>query len=775
MRRRRPLGRCAAAAGLVLACVLVPARLPAEVIKELRVVSTGAGPAPRDSVLAFITTREGQEFEPTLISRDLQALQKTGRFADVRVSAEHVPGGIALRYEVQANPIIRTLRVNGAEFLGNHKVRNLMELGAGDLVSDAILSVRAQKVRESYAKHYYPDARLTWTITPDPARGMVDVAITVQEGRKAFVKRIRFTGNAHYQDRELRRVMKQRQANWLSWITSQGMFNEDDVIFDRELLRRAFLNRGYLDVTIGEPDIRMIGRRWIEVTVPVTEGPLYQVGRVTLAGTQRFPEAEVARVLRLKPGQPAAISAVETNLQALSDFYGSRGYLKTGVDYQLDTPGAAPVADVAFKVREGAPAHIRNIEIRGNTRTKDKVIRRELTVAPGDLYNTVKVRNSERRIRNLGFFSYVNSFPQSTLRADQYDLILDVEEQRTGAFNIGAGFSSIDQVVAFAELSQGNFDISNLRSFTGAGQKMKVRVQGGTKRSDYELEFIEPWFLNRQLSLGVDLFQHESRYFSDEYDQRNRGFNVTLGKPLNSFDRINLTYGLEQVEIYNVPTNASELLIQEEGKRLVSSMTLELLHDSRDNAFIPTRGNRSSLAATLAGGPLGADTDFYKFQARTSQFWTPWLDHVFNLRGWAGYVEQYDDTERVPLFDRFFLGGPNTLRGFKYRKVGPKDEDEEPVGGKTAAYFIAEYSVPIAQYVRVAAFYDGGLVWARMFEKDEEEAYVGDGMFNSDLGVGVRLDFPGFPIQLDYAWPLKADEMNDRPQGRFSFWIGYKY
>ena len=464
----------------------------------------------------------------------------------------------------------------------------------------------------------------------------------------------------------------------------------------------------------------------------------------------------------------------------LSDFYGSRGYIRSVVDYNMDVNIEKSTADVCYKVTEGRLAYIRNIKIRGNSVTKDKVIRRELAVYPGQIYNEVKVRRSERRLRNLGFFSYVNSVPESTAAADQYDLALDVEEQKTGQFMIGAGFSSVDDLIGFVELSQGNFDIADWPRFSGGGQKLRMRAQLGTKRKDYEISLVEPWFLNRRLSLGVDLFEHDARFLSDDYDQLNIGGNVSLGKPLGAYNRLNLIYGLESIDVYDVATNASELIQQEAGTRSKSSLTLELARDTRNSVFIPTRGTRSSASAMFTGGPLGGETEIYGFTGRSSHFFPLWFDHVFNLKGYAAMVNDYGTSERVPIFDRLFLGGPRTVRGFKFRDVGPKVLDqsgsEEPLGGKSAACATAEYTLPAVEKVRLATFYDIGVVWSDLFKKSDNDQIVGgDGQVNSAVGVGVRFDFPGFPIQLDYAWPLQTDEFNDRPSGRFSFWIGYAY
>ena len=755
-------------AGVWIAACLISLPLFGQTVKEVRVKSQGAYPVDEQSVLAFTSLKPGSELSAMAVSRDIKALEKSGRYSFISSEVEENRNGIVVTYIVEGKPRVGRLEIVGADELGNKKVRDLLELGVGDLVDDATMAVHAQKVTETYYKKYFPDAKLTWEIKPNKDGSTADVRVKVDEGKRASVRKITFTGNQTIKNRQLKKVMKQRTTSWLSFITGSGTYSPDDLEMDMEALKGEYRNRGYLDASAGEPKVDYIGRRKLEIVIPVKEGRLYTIRNVDVKGIKLFPQVDVAKDLTLKSGDVASVAEMEKTSQAIRDYYGSRGYIRSIVNYVLDADPAKSVVDVNYEVAEGKLAYIRNIFVRGNTRTKDKVIRRELAVYPGEIFNEVKVRTSERRLRNLGFFSQVSSVPESTANPEQYDLAFEVEEQRTGQFIVGAGFSSVDDLIGFVELSQGNFDIKNWPYFTGGGQKMKIRTQLGTKRKDYELSFVEPWFLNRRLSLGFDLFQHDSSYYSDEYDQRNTGGDVTLGKAISTYNRLNLTYGLEEIRIDNVSTNASDIIKEEEGTRTKSSLTLELVHDTRDSVFIPSRGNRSTLSATLAGGPLGADTDLYEFQARTSQYWPLWFDHVFNLRGWAAVVEEYGDSDRVPIFDRLFLGGARTIRGFKYREVGPKDENGEPIGGKSALYGTAEYTIPLVEKVRFATFYDVGMVWEPAYE------YNLSGL-NSAAGIGLRLDFPGFPIQLDYAWPLETDEFNDRDSGRFSFWLGYVY
>lgn len=755
-------------------CAATPA--VAVTIRDVRVAPEGDVPVNAEQALAQISARVGQELDRAALSEDIRALQRSGLYSYAETRLEPTAdGGAILWFRVAGRPKIRNLTITGAEVLGNKKVRTLMEIGSGDLVDNARLGEKTQKVRDSYRKEFFPDAQVTWTFQPVAGQPeFTDVDVRVAEGRRAVVRRILFPGACHVSRRDLLKTMTQKQSSWLSFFNNAGTYEPGNLLADREAVRKAFMDEGYLGAQVGEPMFAYVSHKKIDVSFAVAEGPPYALSGWTIAGLTLFPSNEVVRGVAPPKGGAARLGDIQRNAQAIRDFYGSRGYIRTDVEPRLALDTNAATAAVSYQVREGTLAYIQNIEIRGNSQTKDKVIRREIGVAPGDVYNEVKIRSSENRVRNLNYFSFVNTYPESTAVSNRYNLIFDVEEQRTGQFMVGAGYSSEDGLIGYAELKQGNFDLFSWPHFTGGGQKLTLRAQVGTQRNDLEMSLIEPWFLNRPLSLGLDLFQRNAEYYSDEYDQRNLGGALTLGKKLFTFNRINWIYGLENIEIQNVESTASDLIKAEEGSRLKSSGTVELIRDTRNSTFIPTRGFRGSASATLAGGPLGGETDTYQFTLRASQFVPLWFGHVFNLRGWTSMVNEYGDSDHVPLFDRIFMGGTRTVRAFKYREIGPKDETEEPIGGRSGAYGTLEYTLPVVDKVRFAVFYDAGIVWLDLYKQDDAADVVGDGELCDGYGLGVRFDFPMFPMQLDYAWTIHTDDYNDR-SGRFNFFIGYTY
>lgn len=768
---------------LVVVFALAPLAVQAQhvgeapVIREIRVEAIGRVPVSAEQVLANVNAKVGKELDRAALSADLRQLQQSGAFsyAEARIDeAPAIQGGIILIYRVSGRAKIRRLTIRGADYMGNKKIREWLEIQSGDRVDNARLGEKAQSVREKYRKDFFPNAKLTWTFTPVPDRAeFSDVDITVQEGKRAVVRRILFTGNTHVPRRDLLAVMTQKQSSWLTWMNNDGIYEPGNVLTDREVVRKAFMDKGYLAAQVSAPTYEYVSDKKIDITFAVQEGPLYTLKDWRARGVSLFPEADVTKGVLAARGQVASLSAIRQSAQNIRDYYGSRGYIKTDVEPRMILDTNAGTAAVTYDIAEGSLAYIQNIEIRGNSKTKDKVIRREISVAPGDIYNEVRIRTSENRVRNLNYFSYVGSYSENTAETNRFNLIFDVEEQQTGQFTFGVGFSSVDDIVGYAELRQGNFDLFGW-PMSGGGQKLNLRVQIGDERTDLEASWIEPWFLNRRLSLGVDLFRRDAQYLSDDYDQTTTGGTLTLGQPFFAFNRLNWIYGLQNYDIYDVSSNASPRILEEEGERLKSYGTLEFIRDTRDRTFLSTRGFRGSASASLAGGPFGGDTDTYAFRLRLSQFIPLWFGHVLNLRGMAAMVEEYGDDDRVPIFDREFLGGPRSVRAFKYRKLGPKDEDEEALGGRSAATASIEYTLPVVKMVRLAAFYDAGIVWQDVFAKDEENPAIGDGVFCDGYGVGVRLDIPQFPIQLDYAWPINSDDMLGT-SGRFSFNIGYTY
>ena len=786
---------------LVMASMaLVSTGWSAVVIDHVRIENLEKTILDESFVRAYTSLRAGQEIESevdlhTAVAQDVDNLRKSGRFTFVRAFLEKDGETLTLVYSVTPKLRLRKIEISGAENIGNRKIKKELKLELGEYIDEAMIGEKARLVEAYCRKNKYPDAAVSWELANDPETGAADLFLTVEEGNKLRVKRIEFTGDRFLSDKRTARTGRffkritpgktfELEEGWFEtstlkkeitqkktwWITSWfGAYNPDLADADLVILHRFYRNEGFLDVEVATPEVEDLGDGKMGLIYHITEGEQYRIRSLRIEGATLFEVDALEKQIHLTLQEIASQSAIDQAAASLNRYYGNRGYIHNVVTPTIETDPATHQADVLFSVREGALAHINEISIVGNEKTKDQVIRRELAVYPGELFNQQKVETSENRLRNLGYFDVVNSSYTPAEETNTYDMAFTVNEKTMGSFLIGAGFSSVDSIVGFAELSHGNFDIMNWPP-VGDGQKMKIRVQAGSERSDLEISFVEPWFMDRKLALGVDLYSRNASYYSDDYDLSTLGGRVSLSKPLSPFIRGKLSYSLEQFDVYNIASDAPSEIVDEKGKRIKSTVGLTISRDTRDHYFIAKHGNYSAATSEFSGGPLAGETDIYFLELKSSQFWTLWKEHVLNVKGSVRVVDGYGSGDDVPIFDRLFLGGPRTLRGFEYRDVSPRSvsDPEEPIGGQSSYYGTVEYIVPLWSKIRGAVFYDIGAVNVNSFD-------FGTGGLNSDYGFGVRFDLPSFPLQLDYAFPHITDENNEDASPRWNFLLGYSF
>jgi outer membrane protein insertion porin family len=752
-----------------------------ETVQSVQVHTAGTVPVDETMVRTYLGVKAGADLDRNAIASDVRSLLESGRFSDVRAEVDTAAGRATLTYVVRPKlKLTQPVKVTGAEELGESRVRELLGLSAGDYVDDPTIAARVVKLKEEYRKRLYAFASAAWTLEiVDRAQGLATVTVRVKEGDRTSVRKVLFPGRTVVEYGALRSAMDiPAWYNPLGWFR-RTPYDAEELKAGCERVAGVYKERGYLDVKVGEPKIEEASPGRFIVTIPVTEGTLYTLARLNVSGNTLYPEPELQRAAGIKPGAVASMTAIDKASEAIRDYYESRGYMRTGVTPLLDLRDRDGIVDVRFAVREGRLTYVDDVIIRGNSITKDKVIRRELLVYPGERFDGVRTRKSENRLRGLNYFSSVNAYDEPAGASNRSDIVFEVEEQRTGQFTAGAGFSSIDSLIGFAEISQGNFDIHGW-PFLGGGQKIKLRAEFGSRREDYSISFVEPWFLDRRLSLGVDLYSQ--RHNDRDYDTLRQGGALSLGVPLAGPNRLDLKYRLEQVETKDAADTNAYLVIGaeddttfyfDEPRRTASSLAATVSHDTRDNFFIPTRGLRTYATGTLMGGPLGFDTELYGVEAGGSYYRSLWWQHVVSLRVRAEVVDTYGDSDEVPLSERLFAGGTRSVRGFRYRWVGPKAERADgsgtirPAGGQSLGLASAEYTIPIVSKIRFATFYDIGNVWLDPYEFDLDRLAAG-------AGIGLRLDIPGFPMRFDYAWPVEKDDPLTRTE-RWSFWIGYGF
>lgn len=741
-----------------------PSQQGPPIIRSVEIQYVGPQTISKERVMAQIRTRAGQAYSESLAELDIRALYATGAVQNVRIFAEPEGDGVKVMVVLQTRSLVNEIEIAGAERISPKKLRKSIDLKINGPLSEEELEKGRQKIIDSYQAKGFTNIDVKFHVDTDEARGTSRVVYTIHEGQKGTISGIRFEGNTKFGGRILRKQMKTKGRTLYSFIDKSGRLDETQLEQDINSVREWYQDHGYIDVEVKEVR-RERNKGKMTIVVVLAEGPQYHVGQLAITGTKAATEQKVRALLKMKEGGVYSPKQIREDSKKIADAYGSGGYVDLQVSPQGVPTGQSKI-DVKYTIEEGNPSFVQRINIVGNTRTKDKVIRREVLIAPGDIFNSVRVETTKKRLDNLGYFSKVETYPEDTGVTGRKDLIIQVEEKRTGSLNFGAGFSTVDNLVGFIEMTQGNFDLLNWPNFTGAGQKFRARIQYGTSRKDIILSLTEPYFLDRRLSLGGQVFYSEADFISSIYSQRNYGFSIDTRKAIGSFAAVSLQYRLDTTELFNVSSSASNAIRIEEGSVTKSQITPGIVFDTRDNPFLSRRGTRVVLTPYIAGGFLGGDTQIYGFSLEGAQFFHLWKDTILQFQGAIATVDTWGNGDRVRIFDRLFLGGSNDLRGFDFHDVSPRDINGEPLGGKSLARFTVEYTIPIIEKARAAVFYDTGYVNAASWDFNTNHIV-------SDVGVGLRLDLPIGPIRIDYGIPIQKDV--NKGNGKFNFNVGYQF
>jgi len=718
------------------------------IIRSIDVQYSGPATVSKDVILAQIRTAVGQPYSDSTVEDDIRSLYKTGTIQNVRIFAQPEEDGVKVIVAVQTRQVLRELVIDGAQRVSAKKLRKEIGVKLNSPVNEDDLQKARQKIIDRYQSKGFTDITVDFRVEPiDESRGTARVIYTVNEGVRGAVKRIRFEGNEHFSEKILRKQMKTRGKTMVAFIDKSGRLDEVQLQQDLDAIKEYYQNHGYIDAEVQE-----IGRERkngpLLITIGIKEGTLYHVNKLSFTGYKETTEEKIRKVIKMKEGSVYSPKDLHDDAKAVADNYGRGGYVDLIILPQ-GTPAGAGLIDVHYKIEEGNRSFVERINIIGNTRTKDKVIRREILVRPGDVFDTVRMDTTKKRLENLGYFTKVEAYPEETGVEGRKDLVIQVEEKRTGSLNFGAGYSTVDKLIGFVELTQGNFDISNWPGLTGAGQKFRAKAQIGSERKDFVVGLTEPYFLDQRLSLGGQIFYSEANYLSSAYDQRNYGFSLEARKPLFSWVYAVLGYSIQNYDIFNVANGVSPALLAEEGITTKSSVTTSLVWDRRDNPFLTRKGERISITSYVAGGPLGGDEQIYGFDVEAAKYWRfpgdlillvdveaatvdvwnkpemttipGFFGEVFDINGNRVLTgtppNQVQVTEpltvsvpTVPIFDRLYLGGSNNLRGFRFRDISPKDFHGQPLGGQSMARGTVELTFPIIEKARGAIFYDAGLV-----------------------------------------------------------------
>lgn len=763
----------------------------------------------REAILARVQIREGMPYSQQLVDRSIRSLYSTLLFDFIEARTEEMENNqVRIIFSVQSKYRIEDIVIQGASEISRNRLFRDFTSRVGGIIDERRLQSDADTMLELYQDRGYTEATIDFEIDRNPETGRGVVTFYIDEGPRLKIDRVEFLGNNAFSDRNLRGEMETRRRWWLSWLTGSGRF--DEVVFqeDLERLRAFYIEEGYLDVSIPESNVTLEYPEPDEIliTIRVDEGRQYSVGEVSFEGNELFESAVLYPILGLIPGDTFSPADLDEDIERLTNAYGSLGYLDAHIRADRRANVETGNIDLVYNISEGERFDVESIIIEGNVKTKSTVIIRELALQPGRNFNLVYMKNSEARLRNTRFFEDVQVTDEVTDIPGRRNLKIRVQEGRTGNFQFGAGFSSIERVVVFFEVSQSNFDFFKWRSpvLQGDGQKFRLRGSIGSRSNEVSLYFEEPWLFEQRLAAGFELFRRESDYNSATYDELRTGVEVFLRKRLIGLIDGQLSYNFQLVDLKNVSQNAPDLILSEaaQSPRTVSKVTMTLVRDTRNDLVFTSRGSRFSFATSFAG--IGGSTEYMQFETRNSLFiplFEP-ADQVLQIIARAGTFWSYGETDNaillpgdqnivigyegeVPFFDRYYLGGPNSLRGFEYREVGPIAGNRtsfggfsnEPIGGNTYGFGSIEYTAKVAEPLRLALFYDWGFA-------NEDDFDFNPRGFNDNWGLGIRLLVLGNPLRLDYGIPITASEYFDQDGneiysndegGQFNFSFGTRF
>ncbi len=759
------------------------------IVREINIEYIGPKTVAKTVILSNMRTTVGQVYSAPSVEEDVRNLYATGFFTNLAIKDEPLGDGVKVNVVVQPKPLVKDIVVKGASKIKVSRVKKEIKSKIGNPLSEQQISVDTDKIKEMYLGKGYNQVQVSYKIDTNEEFGRSVVTFIVNEGDRAYVTAVNFVGNAHLTTKELCKIMKTRKKNWLSFINKSGLFKEDEFKHDLDNIRTYYNSKGYIDMEVKDVKYQYPAKGEMTVTISVFEGIQYTVGKIDFVGNTIYTKQDLRnyrgfKIIRMDEGKvfsPRAFTpdgkepnkelpTLENDIQRITDLYGTKGYIEMHVTPERQANVESGKIDILYHIEEGSQSYVEQIIIQGNNRTKDKVIRRELANSPGQIYDSVRAEQSKKRLENLQYFAKVDISPQDTTVSNRKNMVVTVEEKRTGSITFGAGFSSVDSLLGFVEITQGNFDLFNFPYFTGGGEKFRVRIQYGLQRQDGEIEFKEPWFLEQRLSLGFNLFYHNAEYLSSYYNEQNYGGSVSLARAFGQFWSGSVSYTLQQFDLYDFASNSSPELLSQAGWRSSSSITLGMSYDTRDSVLLTRHGMHADFSTQLAGGPLWGQTSIYKLQASAQKYFLLPYDMIFTVAGATGVADYYGNNSQVPLFDRFFIGGSRSVRGFGNRDIGPIDSNGQPLGGDTMAYNNLELTFPIMDRVRGAVWNDMGFLDANPFS-------YGNALDELCMaaGVGVRLNLPIGPLRLDYGIPYKTQGYNNSPTGKFSFDVGYQF
>ena len=708
------------------------------------------------TLLFYIKTRKGEALSRKQIGKDIEKIYGLGQFKDIRVETRQGSEGLEVVFIVEEIPSIGNVMLYGNKEIEDGDIHEIIGFKRGEAFQAHMMTDAKEKINSLYNEKGFFFATVD-VVSKISERNLMNIHVRVREGEKVGIKNLRFSGNKNFSDGDLSDQIETKAETWMSFLDESGLYKKDTLKLDVFRLEGYYQDHGYIRVRVQDPKIDIDREsKEINISIPIDEGLQYRVGKVTSKEDDIVTEDEVLKALKMKMRDVYSISKLRTGVMNIGDLYSERGYAYADVNPITKINESSRTVDVNIEVDRGRKVYVGEITVIGNTRTLDNVIRREFRLKEGELFDSVKLKRSKQRINNLQFFEDVKIDTRRGKEPDLVEIITTVTERQTGSINVGAGFSSNENLIFNAGISQNNF--------MGTGRRVVFSTNLSSRRSDYNLSLTDPRLFDTELSGGVDAFNTETNFWS--YMAKRTGGGVRIGKSLSEYDWAGLNYNYADTEISDVKVPTTYL---KNEARTTSRISPSFIRDTRDNFMNPSSGSRHVVRLDLAG--LGG-TKFHKASYEGSHYWPIIGKLVGMVHGEIAWADGYA-ADSLPAFERYYMGGPKSLRGYQIRNVGPKDSLGNPLGGNQSLLLNLELQYPFTKGLRGFAFYDRGQLYGVGNDTSTTATTWDLAKMRDSIGAGVRFLSPLGPVGMAYG--VKLDKATGERAGEFHFSAGNSF
>ena len=750
--------------------------LSAASVGSVKFEQRGSAPVAEELLRHNVRLRPGTVYTRELLDEDIRALYRTGNFSDVQAVTDYPDRNkVDVTFQLKLRERISKIEIKGNKKFSNADLGKLITVPEGGLLNSAELRKSAAALRKFYHDRGYRDA----TVTPlfIPQGNDTHVVFQIDEKLRLKVGKVTFEGVKLFPEYELRHSIANSYSymNYVPFLNDYlnfGLFDRHELIKDRARLREKYHDKGYLDFKIVDvvqtPDPK--DPEYVNLHFKVEEGKPYTVGKVSFSGNNIYNEKMLTPYLKLKEKKPFSLSAESATVNGITRLYETIGHAEIRCRAVRLADPEKQTVDVRFEVEEGRKFMVRDVLISGNTATRDKVIRRELVIQPGDPVDRNRVDISRRRLLGMGYFTKVEADTVNAEGADEKVVRFKVEEkQRRYNFRLAAGVSDVNSFFGMLDASIDNFDIANPKGlFYGGGQRLRVQGILGVENAGFNIDFVEPWFLDQPIRFETSAYMNTTEY--ENWDEWRVGGRISFQRKIfDDFTTVALGYKFDVVRLHDFDSKIKPYVKANDlgGTFQVSQPSIMIGRDTRDSILDPTEGYNINFFGSITPEALGSSDTYYRMELKGSyhmSFFDKFL--VASVGAKIGTVSTFGGSDQVPLFERYYLGGSNSLRGFEYRSVGPTYNDEN-VGGLTMLTMTAELSHAIWGPIRGAIFCDAGGAWGDSYEIDFDK-------FNIGAGYGLRIKVPylNVPIRLDIAYPFLNRQEGAKNKVRIHFNVG---